>query len=309
MATVAHPTSECTLLRGRPQPGITWAKDDTVLPEYTNLTSLTIFVNASDPTAGDFMCMAKSPAGNDTAISEMRLGEEIFAVPRIIVASGTHVYSNSSEDMIVVVVGNSVDVDRGSKVIINCSLLEPGIPVATITWSLLGKVLTAGAIPQGNLLNIDTNLVKNNSGLFYCCQARNTADAATACSELNIYGNYCGLVCPKSEILNRTICECQSESEDSPVEEDQHATTAVTVSTTVVFSFILVIGLVGVPVLIKCHSCTKKHKREKNHKMSRKLSLPSRAIYQGLEQMTQAGSCHMMTWNFKAVLEWVNLET
>ena len=99
MATVAHPTSgnqtfkiggfacvlvgyfftiECTLLRGRPQPGITWAKDDTVLPEYTNLTSLTIFVNASDPTAGDFMCMAKSPAGNDTAISEMRLGEGMY---------------------------------------------------------------------------------------------------------------------------------------------------------------------------------------------------------------------------------------
>jgi proto-oncogene tyrosine-protein kinase Ret len=69
------------------------------------------------------------------------------------------------------------------------------------------------------------------------------------------------------------------------VEEDQHATTAVTVSTTVVFSFILVIGLVGVPVLIKCHSCTKKHKREKNHKMSRKLSLPPRAIYQGFEEV------------------------
>ena len=26
------------------------------------------------------------------------------------------------------------------------------------------------------------------------------------------------------------------------------------------------------------------------------------------QQMTQAGRCHMMTWNFKAVLEWVNLE-
>ena len=49
------------------------------------------------------------------------------------------------------------------------------------------------------------------------------------------------------------------------MEEDQHATTAVTVSTTVVFGFILVIGLIGVPVLIKCHLYTKKHKRSIIH--------------------------------------------
>ena len=43
------------------------------------------------------------------------------------------------------------------------------------------------------------------------------------------------------------------------MEEDQHVKTAVTVSTTVIFVFILVIGLVGVSVLIKYYYHRKKH--------------------------------------------------
>ena len=73
-------TISCNILEGDPSPTITWTRDGVTLPD--NSTSITITVNKTDPdaAAGRYMCMAENPAGRDSAISVMRLGQGVLCV-------------------------------------------------------------------------------------------------------------------------------------------------------------------------------------------------------------------------------------